>query len=190
MAIVYPFRSTAPRRTYAGSTLSPYGKYKPYLATDFNRRCGYTDCPDFWFGGVKAFHIDHFKPKSKYGTLECTYSNLVYSCSHVNQAKSDDADYLDPCDTEYNDHFGRDAGGNILPVPGSQQAEYMHRKLKLYLKRYGIIWTLEALEAKLGELSALIKRVSDPQVKGELMEQHIKVTDMFFEYKKYLAANQ
>ena len=192
MALTHSFRTTAPFRTYSGPVLTPYRKYKEQLALDFRRRCGYTDCPDFWFGGVKAFHIDHFKPKSKYAHLECAYPNLVYACSHVNQAKSaDDAvHYLDPCDVDYNEHFGRDADGNIIPLPGSHQADYMYTKLKLYLQRYGIIWTLETLEAKLGELRTLLKRVTDPTVRSELLEQHLIVTDKFFEYKAYLAANQ
>lgn len=192
MSVVHPFRTSAPTRTYTGPDLNSYRKYKQQLSEDFRRRCGYTDCPDFWFGGVKAFHIDHFKPKSKHGHLECKYSNLVYACSHVNQAKSDDdaADYIDPCDVDYNIHFGRDADGNIVPLLGSQQADYMHTKLKLYLQRYGIIWTLETLEAKLDELRILLKRITDPQVRSELLEQHLKVTDKFFEYKAYLTANQ
>jgi HNH endonuclease len=192
MKAVHPFRTSAPARTYSGADLASYQKYKKQLALDFRKRCGYTDCPDFWFGGMNAFHIDHRKPKSKHPHLERKYSNLIYACSHVNQAKSnDDADeYLDPCDVEYNDHFGRDAEGNIVPLPGSQEAGYMYTKLKLYLQRYGIIWTLETLEAKLDELRTLLGRVADSQVRSELLEQHLKVTTKFFEYKAYLAANQ
>jgi hypothetical protein len=191
MSPAYQFRSVTPRRTYSGPTLSPYGKYKKHLAADFFQRCGYTDCPDFWFGGSKAFHIDHFKPKSKHAHLECYYPNLVYACSHVNQAKSnDDAEYLDPCDADYNEHFGRDEEGNIIPLPGSKLADYMYIKLKLYLKRYGIIWTLEALKAKLAELRTILESVTNPEIRLELLEQHLKVSNMFNDYLRYLAANQ
>ena len=193
MSAVHPFRTNAPVRTYTGPDLTSYRKYKQQLANDFRRRCGYTDCPDFWFGGIKAFHIDHFKPKSKYVHLERSYSNLVYACSHVNQAKSDDdADYLDPCDSDYNSHFGRDENGNIVPLPGCKEAEYMYTRLKLYLQRYGIIWSLESIRAKLSELRTLIDRIADtdPKVKLELLESHLKLSGMFEDYLKYLEANQ
>ena len=75
------FRKENPERTYKGPELKPYGKYKSKLVEDFNGRCGYTDCNHLWFGGRRNFHIDHFKPKSKYPHLETKYSNLVYSCS-------------------------------------------------------------------------------------------------------------
>lgn len=41
---------------------------------------------DYWLN----FQIDHFKPISKYPELERNYKNLVYCCSYVNRAKSDD----------------------------------------------------------------------------------------------------
>lgn len=188
----YPFRSGTPCRTYAGPVFTSYRKYKDVLAADFQRRCGYTDCSDVWFGGKSGFHIDHFKPKSKHPHLECTYSNLVYACSHVNQAKSDDdsSDYLDPCDEDYNQHFGRDQDGNIVPLPGSPQATYMYQKLKLYLRRYGVIWSLDRLEEKIHELRDLLRRSPDAESKAELMEELDLLIGEYFSYKKYLAATQ
>ena len=68
----------------------------------------------------------------------------------------------------------------------------MFVKLKLYLQRYGIIWTLEAIRAKLNELRALIDHIADtdPKVKLELLERHLKISGMFEDYLKYLEANQ
>ena len=59
------FRTDTPQRT-CKKTFANYRSFKPYLRTDFRKKCGYTDCSDFWFGGPKTFHIDHFKPKSKF----------------------------------------------------------------------------------------------------------------------------
>lgn len=186
-----PFRRKSPKRTYTGPTYSNYQKYKAALAKDFNNRCGYTDCSDFWFGGSKAFHIDHFKPKSIHGHLTNDYSNLVYACSHVNQAKSDDdSNYIDPCDEDYNQHFRRDTNGNIIPLDHSVRAIYMFTKLKLYLKRYSIIWTLEVLEEKIRELGTLLDSIHEESSRLELLEQYQRVVKIFFEYKDYLAANQ
>ena len=80
------FRNQTPVRTFT-KTYKRYRSYKIYLAKDFNYRCGYTDCPDFWFGGKNTFHIDHFKPFSKNPTLETDYSNLVYACRACNNSK-------------------------------------------------------------------------------------------------------
>lgn len=92
-----PFRIMAPKRTCTKNRAN-YNAYKTFLAEDFNHRCGYTDCSDYWFGGKRTFQIDHFKPESKYPELKNEYSNLVYCCSYVNRAKWDDdnPNYLDP----------------------------------------------------------------------------------------------
>jgi hypothetical protein len=180
------FRRASPARSYSGQ-FSDYRKYKPHLAKDFNDRCGYTDCHHFWFGGTKNFQIDHFKPVSAHPSLITAYSNLVYSCSYVNRAKSDDeGDYIDPCDTDYNAHFFRDITGNIYPVPTSISAKYMYRKLKLYLKRYGVIYTIERLQEQLDKLQSYIEKTNN-QVAKDL---YIEVSFKFHEYLKYLKAEQ
>jgi uncharacterized protein (TIGR02646 family) len=181
------FRTLAPARNYSGKTFSDYKKYKPFLAKDFNDRCGYTDCPHFWFGGTKNFQIDHFKPKSRHPHLTTTYSNLIYSCSYVNRAKSnDDGNFIDPCNTDYNTHFYRDTLGNIYPSPASESAKYMYKKLKLYLKRYGIIYTIEKLQNQLTRLRGLIEKTDNQEAK----DLYIQVSFKFHDYLKYLSAEQ
>jgi hypothetical protein len=182
-----PFRNTVPKRTYTGRELSDYRKYKNFLAIDFNERCGYTDCNHFWLGGKRNFQIDHFKPKSKHPDLERNYSNLVYACSYVNRAKSDDfGNYIDPCETDYNQHFYRDSYGNIFPKEDSEPAKYMYKKLKLYLKRYGIIWMLDQLEQRMYILQDLIKATGNEEAKELLVD----ITMNYLDYKKYLRVEQ
>jgi hypothetical protein len=181
------FRISSPVRTYAGDELTDYRKYKPFLKKDFQDKCGYTNCSDSWFGGTRNFQIDHFKPVSIHPELETKYANLVYSCSYVNRAKSNDVgDYIDPCDTNYNDHFFRDEEGNIYPKKESNSAVYMHKKLKLYLRRYSVIWMLEQLEAKMEQLRELIEKTNNDDAKA-LFQQ---VTFKYMDYKKYLRAEQ
>jgi len=181
------FRDTCPKRSYNGNELSDYRQYKTFLATDFHGRCGYTDCSHFWFGGRINFQIDHFLPKSKYPELTTSYSNLVYTCSYVNRAKSDDdGNYIDPCNVDYNQHFYRDELGNIYPSEDSVEAKYMHKKLKLYLRRYGIIWMLDQLEQRMFKLEELIKSTQDEEAVKLFAEVGIK----YNEYKRYLRAEQ
>lgn len=179
------FRNTWPKRTYLGKELKNYRSYKDFLAKDFESRCGYTDCIDFWYGGKQNFQIDHFKPKSKFPALETKYDNLVYSCSYVNRAKSDDIGlYLDPVKENYNLHFYRDELGNIYPNENSDSAKYMYKKLKLYLKRHSIIWMLEQLEQRMFILQEIIETTDNAEAK-ELL---IGITMKYNNHKKYLRA--
>jgi hypothetical protein len=174
------FREIAPARTYT-NIHSNYHLYKPYLAKDFNYKCGYTDCSDFWFGGKNNFHIDHFIPWKKHikdkPYLKTDYSNLVYCCSYVNVLKSDDeGTYLDPCDKDYNQHFQRENNGKIIPLTDS--AKYMYKKLKLYLERYRIIWMLDQLDHKINILESIGNALYDEDIK----KSHYL---MLMEYRKY-----
>ena len=185
MKIEFRNNDSTPVRTYQGKELKNYRRYKPHLQKDFKKKCGYTNCIDDWFGGSITFQIDHFLPQSKYPNLKTKYSNLIYSCSYVNRAKSnDEGNYLDPCDTDYNQHFFRNDKGEIIPEPTSQQAVYMHKKLKLYLRRYSTIWTLEQLESRMIELRDIIEKSDDNEAK----ELFIQVTMKYMDYKKYLRA--
>jgi hypothetical protein len=179
------FRNTTPERKYSGRELADYRGYKDILANDFKSRCGYTGCLDFWFGGKTNFQIDHFKPKSIYPELERKYTNLVYSCSYVNRAKSnDDGMYLDPVDVDYNLHFYRDKLGNIYPREDSEAAKYMYIKLKLYLKRYSIIWMLDELEQRMFQLQEIIEESDNLHAK----ELFIQISFKYNNYKKHLRA--
>ena len=182
------FRTECPQRTYSGEEYTDYRNYKDHLASDFKSRCGYTNCADFWFGGKTNFQIDHFKPKSKYPEQETKYSNLVYSCSYVNRAKSNDDKefYLDPVNEDYNLHFYRDELGNIYPKEDSKAAKYMYIKLKLYLKRYSIIWMLDQLQERMDQLQEIIEKSNNVHAKNLFLELAMKYNN----YTKYLRATQ
>jgi hypothetical protein len=178
-----PFRIIAPERTYIGKHTN-YRDYKLYLAEDFNHKCGYTDCSDVWFGGRNNFHIDHFIPWKKHEDkplLKTDYSNLVYCCSYVNIAKSDDEGlYLDPCNVDYNLHFQREDDGRIIPL--TESAKYMYTKMKLFLERYHIIWLLDQLDDKMNRLHAIIDETNNENAKSIYMQ----LSFAFNNYRKYL----
>lgn len=184
------FRQNSPKRTCT-KTYASYRSYKPFLATDFNSRCGYTDCPDFWFGGKNTFHIDHFKPFSKNPDLATDYKNLVYCCSYVNILKSDDeGDYLDPCDIDFNEHFERDNDGSIIPKDSSKEAKYMFSKLQLNLSRYKFIWKLEEIHNRKIKLQLAIENPSNGKIKRDLLEIYYELDKEFTIYLKYLKSAQ
>ncbi|MGN7204147.1 hypothetical protein ACTHQF_07720 [Pedobacter sp. SAFR-022] len=187
------FRENHPKRTFT-KVYQQYGSYKPYLATDFFNRCGYTDCSDFWFGGVNNFHIDHFVPWKNYPAnpnLKIDYQNLVYCCSYVNILKSnDETDYIDPCDVDFNTHFNRDLSGNIEPVATSTSANYMYKKLKLFMRRYQIIWMLDSILERMKKLESAIKNPNNLSIKTELQVLHSDLGMEMTSYIDYLRKNQ
>ncbi len=184
------FRELAPARTCT-KTYASYKSFKKYLAADFNSKCGYTDCRDFWFGGKNTFHIDHFKPFSKNPSLATDYANLVYCCSYVNILKSDDeGDYLDPCNIDFNEHFERNTDGSIVTKPTSKEAKYMFDKLKLGLARYRIIWKLDEILDRLNKLQVAIKSPANIKIKNDLRIIHSELAEEFTIYLEYLKTNQ
>ncbi len=184
------FRNAQPQRTCVKSYKN-YRRFKKYLSNDFKNKCGYTDCSDFWFGGPTTFHIDHFKPFSKNPSLQTDYSNLVYCCSYVNILKSnDEGDYIDPCNVDFNDHFERDTNGNILPKSTSKEAIYMHKHLKLGLKRYAIIWKLDELLLRAEKVEIAIQNPQNVKFKNDLHIIHSKLSIIIHRYLKRLRSNQ
>jgi hypothetical protein len=187
------FRNHHPQRTcteiYAG-----YRSFKPHLATDFKNKCGYTDCSDFWFGGMGNFHIDHFVPWKSYPgqpNLKTDYSNLVYCCSYVNILKSnDETDYIDPCNVDFNQHFSRGIDGTILPNGNSSAANYMFKKLKLYMLRYRIIWMLDSINDRMEKLEIAINDPKNAALKISLQVVHSDLATELRSYIRYLRANQ
>lgn len=181
------FRDKQPCRTCV-KAYANYRSYKPFLAQDFFHKCGYTDCSDFWFGGINNFHIDHFIPWKKYPrnpSLKTNYQNLVYCCSYVNILKSDDiGNYIDPCNEDYNNHFERNKFGTIIPI--TVDAVYMHKKMRMYLSRYRIIWMLDKIEEKMSRLRLIIEKTGNTKAK----DLYIDLSFEYDNYKKYLKANQ
>ena len=174
--MTYPFRSIPPKRTCT-KRYSRYNRYKPFLAEDFNHKCGYTDCSDYWFGGQRNFQIDHFKPKVKYPHLISEYGNLVYCCSYVNRAKLDDdsPNYLDPCEVDYNLHFERDERGFI--VGKTPQGCYMVEHLQLNLFRYAICWNLDRLSEGIRKLKEVARTSEEKSLLLDLYEEYYKYED-------------
>lgn len=199
------FRDKNPIRT-CNLTYTNYRNYKEYLRTDFSKRCGYCDDLDYYNGGMRGYHIDHFKPKSKFKDLENIYSNLIYSCPYCNLSKHDDwpagksttniknnKGYIDPCDSSYStQHFSRSKTGKI--IPNTEVAKYMYRKLKLGLKRHQLIWLKEIVYIQLKELKMLIdatRNNTNPNPKTEtLLEKHYELTCKHLELEDCLKETQ
>jgi len=191
-----PFRNSIPRRTCTNK-YSTYTAYKPYLRSDFRKRCGYCDDIDSVCGGVRGFHIDHFRPKVPFSHLKNEYGNLVYSCPYCNNAKSNDwpsgvenitilddgSGYLDPCDIDFDNHFERYDHGRIRPK--TTVGKYMYKKLKLGLRRHQLAWAFEQLEMTLRELDS---ELNNTQLDGidciKALKHYQRLTSEYLKYKR------
>lgn len=69
--------------------VTDYKVYRPALREEFEYACGYCENREPELGGSEAFHVDHYRPKSKFPHLVCNYNNLIYSCRYCNRNKGD-----------------------------------------------------------------------------------------------------
>lgn len=161
-----------PTRT-CDKTYVKYQNFRPYLKADFNQRCGYCDDPGSHYGQEISYHIDHFKPKSKFPNLETNYNNLVYSCPYCNGAKSDkwrETDgFIDPCDSKYDIHLSRNNKGQIKAK--TPRGKYIVNNLKLFLKRHEVIWILATLDRQKQQL----KNNIDNGTTSEILSEFYKI---------------
>ena len=172
-----------------------YRNHKGELRNDFNRRCGYCDSADSYFGGASGAHIDHFAPKSRFPTLTHEYRNLVYACPFCNRAKSnkwvsddpnvsDDGSqgFTDPCSDRLDEHLTRRTTGEIVAVTGL--GEYMIRALKLQLLRHRFIWQAQKLDSIVDRLLILKPAVQKANpLYAELLEAITEVVEAYRAYR-------
>ena len=184
-------RNIQPCRTY-NKQHSSYRAYKPHLRQDFNRLCGYCGENDYYMGGSRGFHIDHFRPTSKFSGLETRYENLVYACPFCNIAKSNDwpgdgqktsvdgCGYVEPCDIQYEEHLTRKDDGRIRPL--TELGSYMFYKLNLGLRRKQHVWLLDELRCLIKEVLDLLKSLEGGNSqKAALKEKYFELTACFLE---------
>lgn len=90
--------------------------WKQAIANHCDGRCVYCAIPEGRFGGIRNFHVEHFRPRVRFRQLEDDIRNLYLACAICNVLKCDDwpaepvadhsvAAYPDPSVTDYNTLF-------------------------------------------------------------------------------------
>ena len=95
-----------------------YRDWKPQVARSCSLQCVYCAISESRFGGIRNFHVEHYRPKSRheFAHLENVITNLYYACSICNGFKGPDwpaepkpdysnPSYPDPAETDYNELF-------------------------------------------------------------------------------------
>lgn len=157
-----------------------YSDWKQQISDDCFNQCVYCSIGEQPWGGIDHYHIEHFKPKSKFAELENIITNLYHACPICNRFKSDDWPnetgdldkicYPDPSDFDYNDLFVQSASDFKLSGKNIASNYIINR---LYLNRPQLIF--ERREAKLSakadnlmnETSELIKNGIAPELLTE-----------------------
>lgn len=101
-----------------------YTTWKQQISEECFKQCVYCSIHENPWGGIDHYHIDHFRPKSKFKTLKNDITNLYYSCPICNKFKSDDWQnepnsldiicYPDPGDYNYSELFKIDTSNHKL----------------------------------------------------------------------------
>ena len=107
-----------PKENSIAPTYGLYSDWKPLLSVEGFHQCVYCTISEGSFGGIRNFHVEHYRPKAldEFKELENDYTNLFYSCSICNSFKSDDwpnhpdntfnkAYYPDPSKVDYTQLF-------------------------------------------------------------------------------------
>ncbi|MBP6023291.1 HNH endonuclease [Ferruginibacter sp.] len=119
-----------------------YTDWKQQISDDCFNQCIYCSIHENPWGGIDHYHIEHFRPKSKFEELEHIITNLYHACPICNKFKSDDwpnenddlnkVCYPDPSDYNYTDLFEFDNKTHTL-VGKYKSSTYLINRL--YLNR-------------------------------------------------------
>ena len=159
------FRERTPVRRTNSKLVNDYREFKTDLKEDFNCRCGY--CNDHDYFRTADYQIDHFVPRTKLKSIKPTdYSNLVYACRSCNRAKwnkwpsgdekiaNDGKEgFIDPCNTEYDKQFSRNARGEI--IPNTPLGVWMWKALNFGNPVHCVVWKLEQILKNIIELQKI-----------------------------------
>lgn len=117
-----------------------YQDYKPFLREDFHQRCAYCLITEARWGSERNFVVEHFRPKKRFPTLVCTYTNLYYACNRCNEFKGSKWPvdemrkrgfrFLDPCKVDmYQQHLEERPDGRLEPRTKAGEYTSVHLAL-------------------------------------------------------------
>jgi hypothetical protein len=184
-----------PRQRRAQPTTGTYVDWKDSVRGYCWAQCVYCAIPEGRFGGVRNFHVEHYKPKgnSRFAGLMNKINNLLYACGICNSFKGDDwpndprsdhsvPAYPDPAKHDYNDLF------TLSEATRTVQGLYVASRYvteRLYLNRPQLV-TERRLFALHAEIEAL-KDVTDRlRREVELMTGDADVVTLWLQLSRVL----
>jgi hypothetical protein len=154
-------------------------QWKQAIANHCDGRCVYCAIPEGRFGGIRNFHIEHFRPKVKFPKLENDIRNLYLACAICNVLKCDDwpaepagdhsrASYPDPFLIDYNALFVVSSATHEVASP-TVAGKYLVERILLNRAQLILERRLAAMLRSLAEfdswLSASIGSMTNEEMK-------------------------
>lgn len=171
-----------PKETTPQPSSGQYPDWKDLIAKEASYRCAYCGLHESVMGGRRAYHIDHYKPRSRpeFASLEHVFSNLFYACPICNGFKGDDwpgdsqpdhsaIAYPDPSMVDYRNLFDIDlargtVSGRYVAAKYVQTRLYLNRPQLLAERR---LWhfdqQLDALVTWLQEAIPEVASAPEPE---------------------------
>ena len=154
-------------------TNGTYKHWKEQLSIEGRHQCVYCSININSFGGIRNFHVEHYRPKSKkkFPELENDYFNLFFACSICNGFKGDDwkveptenldnNSYPNPLEIDYSSFLKTNRASEI-------ESDFITGKYlinKIFLNRPQLI-----LERKINKLYYEIKKICEKNIEILLM---------------------
>jgi len=169
-----------------------YSDWKQQIADEGQHQCVYCAIHDGHFGGLRNFHIEHYRPKSidRFAELKNVIINLFYACPVCNTFKSDDwpADpiddlsihcYPDPSLTDYSEIFSIEVEngtiiGNCLAARYMVEKIYLNRPQLIMERRVRYLLSIE--ESLRLEISDMLKAGRDRIPSDDLVTFYEELT--------------
>ncbi|HVY06512.1 MAG TPA: HNH endonuclease [Burkholderiales bacterium] len=172
-----------------------YLDWKPELAEEGFHQCVYCAIAEASFGGIRNFHVEHYRPKSRFPALRNSYPNLFFACAICNTFKGDDwprepnddhsvCAYPDPSRYSYAEQINVDTSTFCL-VAKTTSAKYLVERL--YLNRPQLIierrlqYALDSIRGFRNFFQSALPRLkdqTDTELIRSMLEKILRVTDI------------
>jgi len=169
-----------------------YRNWKEDLSVEGKNQCVYCTISANSFGGIRNFHIEHYRPKSenKFPELTNVFSNLFFACSICNSFKSDDwpnepsdkydnNSYPDPSKIDYSDFLF----WNKLFLIDSEHYTGKYIIHKLFLNRPQLVlerksyYLHEKLKNESETLKSIVLQIKNLDNSDEMIEAMVTLID-------------
>lgn len=169
-----------------------YSDWKEPLSIEGREQCVYCSININSFGGIRNFHVEHYKPKAegKFPELKDEYSNLFFACAICNCFKSDDWEnepsekldnhaYPDPAKVDYSDFLFQDA----LHLVDSNHITGKYIVQKLFLNRPQLILERKSfdlhsrLKDETQKLTHILLQIKKQDINNPLIDGYITMAE-------------
>ena len=177
-----------------------YSDWKQIIADEGFHQCVYCAIHDANFGGIRNFHVEHYRPKSipRFAKLKNDIKNLYYACPICNTFKSNDwpSDmvddysshcYPDPSQVDYCEIF------EVSDSDGIIEGKYLASKYiveRVYLNRPQLIMERRihflrmqerAIHQSMQELLQTLDSILDKEAILTIYKRVVQIQDRFLE---------